>query len=142
MKIKTYLKQAYRLDKRINSHIKELEELKLMVSSIGSPILKEDVVQTSRNDDAPYVSALTRLCEMEERIDTEIDTYVDLKAQIHTVLKQVENPDQLMVLRYRYIHNYTWEQIAEELFADRRTVIRWHDAALKQLSLPEKPIMI
>lgn len=33
MTTKEYLQQAYRLDKRINSHIKELEELKSMAAA-------------------------------------------------------------------------------------------------------------
>lgn len=142
MTIKEYLQQAYRLDMRINSHIKELEDLKIMAASISSPTLTADKVQTSKNSDAPYVKALDRIWEMEEKITKEIDLYVDLKAQIHSVLKQVTNPDHLMVLRYLYIHNYSWEQIGEELLAGRRTVVRWRDEALEQLSLPENPIKI
>lgn len=142
MTIKDYLQQAYRLDMRINSHIKELEDLKLMAAGISSPKLTADKVQTSQNGDAPYVSALAKIWEMEEKITEEIDLYVDLKAQIHSVLKQVTNPDYLMVLRYRYIHNYSWEQIGEEFLAGRRTVIRWRDEALEQLRLPKNPIII
>lgn len=139
---KEYLSQAYRLDKRINSHIKELEELKSMAAAISSPAITEDRVQTSPGSDPPYVSALMRILEMEEKINAEIDLYVDLKAQIHTVLKQVTNPNYLMVLRYRYIHNFSWEKIGEELLAGRTTVIRWHDRAIRQLRIPKKPIII
>ena len=142
MRAKEYLQQAYRLDKRINSHIRELGDLKQMAQGISSPRLVADKVQTSPSGDSPYVSALMRIWEIEEKINAEVDLYVDLKAQIHSVLKQVSNPDYLMVLRYRYIHNYCWEQIGEELLADRRTVIRWHDAAIKQLLVPENAIVI
>lgn len=142
MTVKEYLQQAYRLDKRINSHIKELEDLKLMAAGISSPKISADKVQTSPTSDAPYVSALEKIWEMEEKINAEIDQYVDLKDQIHTMLKQVTDPDQLMVLRYRYIHNYSWEQIGDELLAGRRTLIRWRDAAIEQLTLPENPIII
>jgi len=36
----------------------------------------------------------------------------------------------------------TWEQIGDELHADRTTVFRWHNAALKHITLPEEPITI
>ena len=68
MTIKDYLQQAYRLDMRINSHIKELEDLKLMAAGISSPKLTADKVQTSQNGDAPYVSALAKIWEMEEKV--------------------------------------------------------------------------
>ena len=142
MTTKEYLQQAYRLDKRINSHIREKEELMQMATSVSSPQWKEDVIQTSKSGDAPFLRTLEKMWELEEQITAEIDLYVDLKAQIHTVLNQVSNPDYLMVLRYRYIHNYCWERIGEELLAGRRTVIRWHDAAISQLKVPENPIVI
>ena len=129
MTTKEYLQQAYRLDKRINSHIREKEELMQMATSVSSPQWKEDVVQTSKSGDAPFLRTLEKMWELEEQITAEID-------------KQVSNPDYLMVLRYRYIHNYCWERIGEELLADRRTVIRWHDAAISQLKVPENPIVI
>jgi hypothetical protein len=47
-----------------------------------------------------------------------------------------------MVLKYRYIHNYTWEQIGMELCADARTIRRWHGKALLHVTLPDDPIII
>lgn len=109
MNTKEYLQQAYCLDKGINSHIKEMEEQKLMAAGISSPSITSDKIQTSPNGDASYVSALARIWKMEEKVTKEINLYVDLKAQIHIILKQVTNPDHLMVLHYRYIHNYCWD---------------------------------
>ena len=68
MTTKEYLQQAYRLDKRINSHIKELGELKSMAAAISSPQITADKVQTTPSGDPPYVSALMRIWEMEEKI--------------------------------------------------------------------------
>ena len=53
---KEYLKQAYRLDHRINSDIAELGRLREMSTSISSPSLGEKV-QTNRNTDAPFGSS-------------------------------------------------------------------------------------
>lgn len=79
---------------------------------------------------------------MENQIDREVDLYVDLKDQIRDVIAAVENTDEQMVLRYRYIHNDTWEKIGEILKADARTVRRWHDDALKHVKIPDDPIII
>ena len=45
-------------------------------------------------------------------------------------------------IRYRYIHNMTWGQIADKMYTDERTARRWHDKALVHISLPEEPIVI
>ena len=124
MKVKEYLGQAYRLDQRINSDIEELGKLREMSSSIASPCLEERV-QTSRNTDAPFVRSLMKIMELEDKINAEIDNLVELKKQIRS-----------------YIHNLTWEQIGDELHADRTTVYRWHNSALNHVVMPENPIKI
>ena len=55
MTTREYLKQAYRLDHKINSDIEEVARLRAMASSISSPILG-DKVQTSRSANAQDLS--------------------------------------------------------------------------------------
>ena len=141
MTAKEYLHQAYRLDHRINSDIEELQKLREMSCSISAPQLGERV-QTSRSYEAPFVRSVEKILALEKRIDAEIDLFVDLKKEIRSVIEQVENTDEQMVLRYRYIHNLTWEQIADELNADKVTVWRWHKKALQSAVLPENPLII
>lgn len=138
---KEYLKQAYRLDHRINSDIAELGRLREMSTRISSPSLGEKV-QTNRNTDAPFVKCLERIYSLEEKINEEIDLLVNLKEEIRSVIDMVSNTDERMVLRYRYIHNYTWEQIGDVLGADSRTVRRWHGQALGHVTLPENLLKI
>lgn len=138
---KEYLRQAYRLDQKINSDIEEVARLREMASSISSPVLG-DKVQTSRNGDAPFVRSIEKILMLEEKINREIDTLVDLKQQMREVIAAVPDTDERMVLRYRYIHNLTWEQIGNELNADARTIRRWHGSALVHVVLPEEPIKI
>ena len=107
---KEYLRQAYRLDQKINSDIEEVARLREMAGSISSPVLGDKVV--------------------------------DLKSQMRDVIAAVPDTDERMVLRYRYIHNLTWEQIGNELNADKSTIRRWHGSALTHVVLPEDPIKI
>ena len=141
MKVKDYLHQAYRLDHRINSDIEEMTRLREMASSVSSPVFGEKV-QTSRSTDAPFVRCIEKIMALEQQINAEIDTLVDLKEQIRSVIDRVADTDERMVLRYRYVHNYTWEQIGDELNADKSTVRRWHGNALLHAEVPENPILI
>ena len=141
MTSKEYLRQAYRLDQRINSDIEEVARLRDMATSITSPALG-DKVQTSRTGDAPFVRSVEKILLLEEKINGEIDTLVDLKEQMRGVIEAVPDTDERMVLRYRYVHNLTWEQIGTEMNADARTVRRWHGSALLHVVLPENPIKI
>lgn len=141
MRIKEYLHQAYRLDHRINSDIEEMARLRDMASSVSAPMFG-DKVQISRSNEAPYVRCIEKILTLEKRINDEIDTLVDLKEQIRGTIDKVTDTDERMVLRYRYVHNYTWEQIGDELNADKSTVRRWHGNALLHAEVPENPIVI
>lgn len=138
---KEYLRQAYRLDHKINSDIEEVMRLREMAGSISSPVLG-DKVQTSRKGDAPFAHSMEKILRLEEKINREIDLLVDLKSQMRDVIAAVPDTDERMVLRYRYIHNLTWEQIGNELNADKSTIRRWHGMALAHVVLPENPIKI
>lgn len=123
MTAKEYLSQAYRLDQRIDSNIAEITRLREMACGISSPSWEEKV-QTTRNTDAPFVRCLEKIMDLEKVVNSEIDTLVDLKRQIRTTVDTVTNVNERMVLRYRYIHNMTWEQIGGELNADESTIQR------------------
>ena len=138
---KEYLRQAYRLDQKINSDIEEVARLREMAGNISSPVLG-DKVQTSRNRDGLFVRNMEKILLLEEKINREIDALVDLKSQMRGVIAAVQDTDERMVLRYRYIHNLTWEQIGNELNADKSTIRRWHGSALAHVVLPENPIKI
>ena len=141
MTAKEYLKQAYRLDHRIDSDIAEMERLREMACSVGSPGFEEHH-NPNRPTEAPFVRALEKMWAMQEKINAEIDRLVDLKAQMRGVIEAVPDTDERMVLRYRYIHNMTWEQIGDEPHADKSTLRRWHGSALQHVIMPDEPIVI
>lgn len=141
MNAKEYLSQAYRLDQQINSNIEEISRLREMANSISSSSWGEKV-GAARGQDPPFVKAIIKIMDLQEIINHEIDTMVALKKEIRTIIEAVPNTDERLVLRYRYIHNMTWEQIGGELNADESTIRRWHKAALSAVVLPPDPIRI
>ncbi len=141
MTIRDYLSQAYRLDQKIDSNIREVSTLRKMMGSISSPVLG-DKVQTSRPEEAPFVRSIEKIMALEEKINSEIDLLVSLKEQIRGVIAAVPDTDERMVLCYRYVHNLTWEEISDELDESVSTVKRRHRSALDHAVLPEKFIQI
>ena len=139
MTVKEYLRQAYLLDQRIKSYSIECDELRQMAQSISSPGFEEHY-NASKNTDAPYIRTLEKLWDMEEKVLREQENLVCLKAQIREVIAQVDNPEQQAVLRYRYIHNYSWPRIADIVLVDETTVRRWHNKAISKINLPENAI--
>jgi DNA-directed RNA polymerase specialized sigma subunit len=135
MTVKEFLNQAYLLDQRIKSDTLECEELRIMAETISSPGFEEHF-NASRNIDAPYVRTLEKLLELEEKIMTEMSLLLEVKQQIRDVISQVDKNEYQMVLKYRYIHNYSWPRIADMLNVDATTVQRWHNKAIGRIILP------
>lgn len=139
---KEYLRQAYRLSQRIKLDTIEVNNLREMANSVSAIRYDRERVQTTRNMDAPFMRTLERLWDLEKKTADELELLSQLQKQVWEVIEAVPNTDERMVLKYRYLHNYTWEEIGEELSADERTIRRWHGQALQHVVLPENPITI
>lgn len=141
MTAREYLNQAYRLDQRIHADLEEIERLREMASSVSSPGFEERH-NPNRPTEAPFVRCVIKVMEMEEKLNGEVERLMTLKEQMRTVIDALPCVDEQMVIRYRYVHGKTWEEIGDELHADRTTVYRWHNNALRHLTLPENPVTI
>lgn len=141
MTAKEYLSQAHLLDQRIEVEVRQAEALHRLAYGLGSPALDERVQAGQRNE-APFERSLDKVMDMETEINRKIDLLVALKAQIQTVIDTVEDYDERMILQYRYLDEFTWSQIGQVQNADRTTLYRRHNRALKHIILPENLIII
>ena len=141
MKVETYLKQGRMLDQRINYHLKKLAELQNAACSLPAMDLRKDRVQTSPTGDAPFVSALMRVEELQGQINREIDLLVDLRKQIHEVIQQVDREELRMLLIYKYLEGMSNVELIKTFNVEKTTLYRWLNQALSQITLPEEPIV-
>lgn len=141
MTVREYLGQAYRLQQRIRLHQEELGNLRTLAASVGSPGFEEHY-NPNRPTDAPFVKTLDKIWEKEKKTNDELCLLLQLRDEIQSVIDQVENMDERLVLTYRYLKGYTWMRIGDELAADERTIRRWHDRALSHAKVPENPTII
>ena len=88
------------------------------------------------------MKTLERVWEYEQKVNEELDLLLKLKNEIQGAIAEVENMDERLVLTYRYIKNYTWARIGDELYADERTIRRWHNRALAHVIVRENPTVI
>ena len=135
MTVKQYLRQAYRLNELINSDIQELEQLKALSKSISSPNLS-GMPSGNKKQEAPFVGAIIKIVTLEKVINTEIDRFVDLKKEIRTVISSVEDNNQKLCLKLRYLQFLSWESVAIEMNLSLKQVHRIHAEALKAVKIP------
>lgn len=130
MKAKDFLQRAYYLDIRLGSNLRELSELRSMVYSIQTPELEERC-KSSIPATAPFVKTLEMIDDLERVVNNETDRLIKAKAEIRDVINEVSNQDCQMVLRYRYIHFNSWEEISNTMNFSMRWIFSLHHDALK-----------
>lgn len=112
-----------------------IEDMRDAAQSLSSPDFEEHY-NPNRPQEASYVKALEKIDELTHELGDLLLLYMDYRTSLVKAMSNVTVKNGAEVLRLRYLKYYSWEQIAEELNADVRTVKRWHDAALKQVEVP------
>jgi DNA-directed RNA polymerase specialized sigma subunit len=138
MTAKQYLRQAYRLNELINSHIREVEQLRLLSTSVPSTDFSKERVQGGKLPGYRISNIIAKIVDLEKQINDEIDHFVNLKKEIHDIIEAVKSPDQRLVLRCRYIEFLTWEKTAKIMNYSIKQIHRIHSAALQNVVIPKR----
>ena len=141
MTAKEYLSQGYRLEKRIEALREEIENQHQLSTSLFSPRF-EQRYNASKNTDAPFEQAVYRIMDLEAGQARLLERLISFKEELYQVIDTVEDSDEHLVLRYRYLSNKTWEEIGDELGWNERTIRRIHKRALSHVILPENPTVV
>lgn len=135
MTAKQYLKQARYLDERINTKIAQvssLHDLATKATSTLSDMPGSPTRITHRMEDI-----IIKILMLENEINADIDNLVDLKDEILSVIKAVDDEECRLLLEKRYLNFEQWEDIAAEMCTGVKNIYRLHDKALKKIVLPE-----
>lgn len=134
MNAKQYLKQAYKLNELIESDKEELENLRSLASSISGDMTQERVQSSNTND--KIVNIISQIIELETEINSEIERFIALKKEIRSVINQVEDVNERLVLKYRHLIFLQWDEICTKLNYSRRQMYRIYDSALENVKVP------
>lgn len=142
MQVREYLNQAYRLNELINSDLLELEELKKYTGNVNS------VLSWTGSGGQPsdiVGNIVVKIDELGNKINDEIDRYVDVKKEIRAKIESLSDRDEKLILKKRYINFQTWEKIAVDLNYSYRHVMRLYKRALKKIKdvieCPNEPVI-
>lgn len=128
METKKYLGQIQELERKIQGKLAEIYQLKTMAYSVTISTGKEHV--HSSGDKDPMGNAVTRIVDLERKVDKLVDSFVDKRDEIIRQIDQIENPNMYTVLHSRYVLRKTFDQIAEDMNYSRMQINRIHGQAL------------
>jgi hypothetical protein len=133
---KAYLSQTYRIDKRINSKLEQIVSLRELATKATST-LNNTPVSGTRNVHS-MEGIIAKMVDLEAEINRDIDTLVDLKREIVSVIKKISNPEFQTLLELRYLCFKTWEQISVDMGYSIQNAYKMHDRALEAVASLKK----
>ena len=131
MNKKQYLKQGYRINLEIESKKEVLAELRANLDGLKAIQLSEKLQGGQIPSDNNIVNRMSKIIEMEKQITQLYDFQVELSEKID----KMKDPNEKLVLRYRYVLNLTWDQIADKMCYSLMNVHRIHKRALNNFKL-------
>lgn len=137
MTAKEYLNQARHLDALINCRLREIDYWRDLSSSVSGMRFDGMPHSPNRPTEAPFVKCLEKIDEIQRSVEEKVAYLVRLKEEINTAIDKLEDRDEQLVLRYRYLDDCTWEEISRMLNVSLRTVHRIHGSALQNFSVPD-----
>ena len=133
MTVKEYLSQTYRLDQRIDAKLEQIMALRKLAAK-ATFILSDDVPSGIRNI-RRREDIIVKTMDLENEINADIDSLVDLKREIVSTIKAVPNLEYQTLLELRYLCFKPWEQIAVKMGYDLRYTHKLHKLALEECKI-------
>ena len=123
-----YLTKAYRIDHRINSKLEQLESLNALATRATSTL--NGMPRNPNRATSTMEDIIAKIIDLQEEINHDIDYLVDLKREIMTFIKSIENTEYQTLLEKRYLCFLTWEKIAVDMCYSIHHLYKMHNAAL------------
>ena len=134
MTAKDYLGQAYRLDQRINSKLEQIQSLNELATKSTSTLT--DMPRNPSRSTSMMADAVVKIVDLKAEINRDIDYLVDLKRDIVSTIKAVNNTEHQTLLELRYLCFKTWEQIAVTMGYGIDNIFKMHKKVLAQIVVP------
>lgn len=132
---KAYLSQARHLDTRIKSKLQQVDSLNELATNCS--MILTGMPRNSSASNSRMAEAITKIVDLQNEINRDIDKLVELKREIMGVIKAVQNPDFQTILEKRYLCFLSWEKIAVDMDYDLRYVHKLHTQALEACKIPD-----
>ncbi len=119
------LSEVFKKDKLIK--IKEMQIQDLVNTSLRSPILNPDKVQTSTTNTTEERNL--KIAEIGREIKEELEDLIKAKKELAKAIDRVEDDTEKAVLNLRYVQLLKWEDISKVLYYSEKHLFKIHKRA-------------
>lgn len=132
---KQYLRQGYKIKIELENEKEVLKELQANLDGLQALRNSEKVQGGPIKDDCGMVNKIDKILEIEKKIKNKIYELNDFQSKLLSELDEMENRDERILMKSRYILNQTWEQIAEKVGYSLSQTYRIHGRALENFKM-------
>lgn len=126
------LKIVFILDKKIESQKKQLELLNICKYDLQALDYTKDRIQKTGPASSQIEEKIEKIILLENEIKENIEKMIDVKIKIKNSIENIDGIEGL-ILEMRYLEGMKWEDIAERLGYNYRSVFKIHKRAIKKL---------
>lgn len=125
-----YLEQVWDTKNHIRHLNLELESYRELAGTVPG-CGYEERLNKQRSTEAPFVKYIYKIMDLEEEIKTESGRLEIMKLEIGHQINMLEDTNERLVLRYRYLCCLPWDEIAARLHYSKRYIYKIHGRALQ-----------
>ena len=114
-----------------------MEALKDLAQSVSSSVISDMPKSPSSDNAAPYEKHILKMVDLERKIEKEIQDYLAIEEEIREVINRVEDNEERLLLRNRYILFMDWDVISGKMHISEKTAHRIHSSALRNVKIPK-----
>ena len=129
MKAKEYMQQAFFLDKRINSLMRQVHNLWDQATNITQ--ILSDMPRNPNKDTSKMENKIVDICDLTDEIKKQSDKLKKLRKEMMAGVMKVPDPEYQLILQERYFEMLTWEDIACDINRSVRSAQLMHGKALE-----------
>ena len=133
--MKHYLRQAFKIEHRINSKLEQLESLRALAEKTTTTL---ELTPKGQGGAKTTENIVTKMVDLENEIKSDIEGLLDIKTDVQTTIKTVEEPELELLLELRYLCYQDWNEIAQEMNYEVSWVHRLHGRALSKIKQTTK----
>lgn len=87
--------------------------------------------------DPRYIERRAKIQKIEDNIDADLDKALETREKILSAVNTIPDEVQRLIIKYRYLEDYSWIKIMMETHFSERHVYRLHNYAIRSMHIDE-----
>ena len=132
MTAKEYLQQMYWINGEVESRLEQISRLQSLATRTTTVLKSTPSGGTKLS--SRVESAVVDIQKQADDLAEQIKEFLAISKGISAAIAELENHDERIILEYRYLCFYKWQEIAQKLNTGLRHIFKLHSRALKNFS--------